>query len=310
VTRTPDQSTYHYGDVITLTATPVVGWEFVGWGGDASGSDNPTAITLRGDTTLTATFALAEYSLSVNIVGQGSVIRMPDQSTYHYGDVVSLTAQSDAGWSFVAWSGDLSGGTNPQSLTITANHSLTATFEQDEYTLAVDVVGQGSVTRTPEQPTYHYGDIVTLTATPNVGHYLVGWAGDLSGDDNPAPLVIDGHEHVTATFALAQPVTDVSFTVRPDEPVAGAAVTFTAAFTPAHATQPVTFTWDFGDGSGLVVTTAPQVIYVFARSGHYVVWLGATNGYGPLRIHNAEIAVAAPDRLIFLPLVVRGAAGH
>lgn len=71
---------------------------------------------------------LVSYTLTVNIVGSGSVTKNPDHSTYAYGTSVELTAISDQGWTFTAWSEDLSGSTNPDSVTMTANKSVTATF--------------------------------------------------------------------------------------------------------------------------------------------------------------------------------------
>ncbi len=39
-----------------------------------------------------------------------------------------------------------------------------------------------------------------MTATANPGWSFIGWDGDLSGDNNPETLTIDGHKVVTATF--------------------------------------------------------------------------------------------------------------
>ena len=47
-------------------------------------------------------FTADGYTLTVNIVGDGSVTNNPDQATYHYGDVVTLTATADPGWTFSA----------------------------------------------------------------------------------------------------------------------------------------------------------------------------------------------------------------
>ena len=57
-----------------------------------------------------------------------SLDRDPDQATYRYGDVVTLTATAEPTWTFVRWSGDLSGFDNPKAITITGNTSVTATF--------------------------------------------------------------------------------------------------------------------------------------------------------------------------------------
>jgi len=44
------------GDIVTLTATPADGWEFVGWTGSMNSTDNPLTITADDSTTLTAQF--------------------------------------------------------------------------------------------------------------------------------------------------------------------------------------------------------------------------------------------------------------
>ena len=56
-TVTPDMAApYHDGDVVHLTAVADSGWEFSGWSGDASGTDNPLTVTMDADKTVTATF--------------------------------------------------------------------------------------------------------------------------------------------------------------------------------------------------------------------------------------------------------------
>jgi uncharacterized repeat protein (TIGR02543 family) len=72
--------------------------------------------------------ALPEYTLTVNIDGSGSVTKSPDQATYTSGTVVDVNAIADAGWTFDSWSGDLTGSDNPDSITMDANKTVTATF--------------------------------------------------------------------------------------------------------------------------------------------------------------------------------------
>ena len=65
--------------------------EFPGWSGDLSGLVNPMAILLDGNKTVTATFVQNTYTLTVNVVGSGSVA-LNKTGPYSFGDVVSLTA--------------------------------------------------------------------------------------------------------------------------------------------------------------------------------------------------------------------------
>ena len=73
VAKNPDQATYGSGAVVTLTATPAAGWSFAGWSGDLTGSANPQTITMNANKVVTATFTQNQYSLTVNLVGSGSV---------------------------------------------------------------------------------------------------------------------------------------------------------------------------------------------------------------------------------------------
>ncbi len=69
----------------------------------------------------------AQHSLTVNIVGNGSVT--PTSGTYYEGNV-QLTAMPDSGWSFSGWSGDLTGSANPATINLNADKTITATFTE------------------------------------------------------------------------------------------------------------------------------------------------------------------------------------
>jgi uncharacterized repeat protein (TIGR02543 family) len=191
---------YHYGDEVELTATADPGWTFSGWSGDASGSANPTTVTMDGDKTVTATFTQNVYALTVNVVGGGAVAKDPDPP-YHYGDEVELTATADPGWTFSGWSGDASGSASPTTVTMDADKTVTATFTQNVYALTVNVGGNGAVAKNPDQATYHYGDTVELTATPDLGWSFNYWDGDVADPGAASTtLTVDGDETVTAYF--------------------------------------------------------------------------------------------------------------
>jgi uncharacterized repeat protein (TIGR02543 family) len=119
---------------VTLTATPATGWSFSGWSGSndlASTTANPTTITMNGNETVTATFTQIKYTLTVQIIGQGSVTASPQQSTYASGTVVTLIPTPATGWSFSGWSGsnDLaSNSANPTTIAMNDNETVTAAF--------------------------------------------------------------------------------------------------------------------------------------------------------------------------------------
>lgn len=221
VEKYPNQSWYTYGQVVTLTANPTIGWQFDHWAGDLSGSDNPTTITMNANKTVVANFTVIHYTLTVTTQGQGSVTKNPNQPWYTYGQVVSLTANPALGWSFNHWAGDISGSTNPTTITITGHTFVIANFSQNVYmlTIAVNPTAGGSVAAAPSPP-YHYGDIVTLTAAANTGYTFDHWSGDASGSSTVTTVTMTGNKSVTAHFTLS--VYTLTITV---EPAAGGSVT-------------------------------------------------------------------------------------
>jgi uncharacterized repeat protein (TIGR02543 family) len=204
ITRTPDRSSYLAGSRVDLTAAPEPGWSFVAWSGDATGSLNPTTLLVDGPKSVTASFSINSYPVSLTALGEGSVVKMPNQASYTYGTVVALTAVPAFGYHFAHWGVDASGTTNPHSLTVDGPKVVTALFEINTYPLVVTVSGGGSVARSPEQPLYEHGARVKLTATAGEGYRFVGWSGDATGSTNPITITMDRARAVTALFQPIQ----------------------------------------------------------------------------------------------------------
>ena len=130
-TPAPGIHPYAQGTVVDISAIPASGYQFVNWTGDVTDVNSAsTTVTMDATKTVTANFALEDYSLTVNTSGSGSVDVSPVQTFYHNGDVVSLTAIPAAGYTFDGWSGSLGGNTNPTTITISGNMSITANFSQ------------------------------------------------------------------------------------------------------------------------------------------------------------------------------------
>jgi len=127
VVQTPDKPSYAHGEVVALEAIPNTGYHFLNWTGDASGSDSLTAITMNNNKEVVATFAINIYTLDITTVG-GSVVKTPDKASYDHGETVTLRAIPDTGYSFLSWSGDLSGSNNPATLTMNTDKSIAANF--------------------------------------------------------------------------------------------------------------------------------------------------------------------------------------
>lgn len=204
VTKNPDKAVYNYNEQVVITATPdSADWGFVGWQGDIAGitpSLSPQTVTMTADRDIVAKFAPI-YDIDTAVIGQGAIALDPDKPQYFSGDEVAVTAIPAPGWSFANWSGSITGTDNPQTVSVNGNLTITGTFTQDAYTLTVSHIGNGTTDYTPQQSTYLYGDVVTLTATPDSGNVFMGWTGDITSSEATTQVTITGNTAVVANFA-------------------------------------------------------------------------------------------------------------
>jgi uncharacterized repeat protein (TIGR02543 family) len=120
-----------------------------------------------------------QYTLTTNTVGNGSIALNPAGGTYDAGTVVTLTAAPDSGWQFDGWSGDLSGSTNPTTITMNSNKSVTATFSEVGTTGTVgitDVYGSTSTSNYRRAMPFTMPENGTITS---VTMYHTGGSGSM-----------------------------------------------------------------------------------------------------------------------------------
>ncbi len=204
VLKVPLQTTYNYGTVVNLTATPNTGFSFVSWTGDATGLVNATSVTMNSNKTVTANFTAVvvnTYTLNVTAVN-GTVLKVPSKTAYNSGEIVVLTATPATGYVFSSWSGDATGSLNPVSVTMNSNKNVTANFTAvvaNTFTLNV-IANNGTVSKNPNLVFYPSGSNVELNATPNPGFKFTGWSGDANGSVNPLTVNMNANKNITANF--------------------------------------------------------------------------------------------------------------
>jgi hypothetical protein len=142
----------------------------------------------------------SNFSLSIDIVGDGSVFKDPDKSFYEFGDVVNLTAVAGVGWIFDSWSGDLVGGNVSDSVFVDGDKSVIALFIEDQFQINISITGNGTVLKDPDQVYYSYGSSVNLTAIADPGWIFYEWEGDISGNANPKNISVNSNLNITAIF--------------------------------------------------------------------------------------------------------------
>lgn len=216
------QDSFVTGTQVSLAATPSTNYVFDGWSGDCSGTTSPCSVTMSTNRNVTANFSKVKVTLTVNIVGGGTITSSPAgmncsatpcTAQFDINTPVYLTATAATGYLFTGWS-DTPDSCSQTTLgclvSMSTNRTLTATFSP-AYTLTVNIAGSGTVVtgsgvagiNCPGDctETYLSGLSIPLLASPAAGFTFAGWSGDCTG--TVCVLTMDGNKTVTATFVNA-----------------------------------------------------------------------------------------------------------
>ena len=139
-------------------------------------------------------------------VDQTALSSYPATLTFISGSTVQLEAVPATGYHFDGWSGDLSGTSNPATITIECNKMVTANFSLVTHALTVQSNGEGFTTPTAGNHNYSHGNIVSVIATPEKGWQFTGWTGDIVDPDSAdIVLTIDSDKSIIANFSRIKP---------------------------------------------------------------------------------------------------------
>ncbi len=121
----------------------------------------------------------------------------------------------------------------------------------------------------------------------------------LAGAFNVRPGIWDRHIRYPATnfHFTCQQVEAADFIWAPITPTVGSPVSFNAVFTPYTATPPISYTWDFGDGS---TGAGNPAVHTYTVPGLYTVTVTARNclGFGQASATYAVRVVPQPYKLL------------
>jgi hypothetical protein len=299
---TPGEETFAYdtGTIVSLVATPAVGYEFVSWTGDvgtiAHADAVSTTITVNGDCSVTANFEAAasiQYSLTISSSDGGSVTA-PGEATFEYdlGTVVNIVAAPDTGHRFVNWTGDVDTVDDVEAasttITISGDCTVMASFEPIpavQYSLTIASSSGGLVT-SPGMGAFSYdaGTVVSLVAIPTCvyQYHFVNWTGDVGTianvDAASTTIILNGDYSIQANFESIPP-SQYSLTI---SSTAGGSVT-----TPGEGT----FVGDAGLVVSLVAT--PTTGYQFVNWTGNVGTIANVNAASTTIILNGSYSIQA-----------------
>jgi hypothetical protein len=280
-------TTHEEGTTVVVDATPDPGWILEHWELDGVdvGAVDPYSVTMDTAHTLTAVFIeipVTQFTLTItDPEGFGTTSPLPGSYLYDDAAEVEVEATPETGWILDHWAldGVNVGDTTPYTVTMDANHTLTAVFMEEiepvmEYRLATGVEGLGTLDLPPGNYDFSNGSLVTVTATPEPGWAFDHWRLDgVETDENRTiTLTITADHELIAVFTEA-PATDTQ------DPTADAGadqtvpVDSTVVFDATNSSDDgeiVTYSWDFGDGA---TGTDAVTTHTYTAPGTYVVTL-------------------------------------
>jgi Divergent InlB B-repeat domain len=218
---------FEHGSLVTLTGTPGANTDpAVQWTGcNSVDVEGKCLVTMSAARTVTATFNLVKYQLTVQKLGSGTgtVTSAPSgiscgatcQAPYSHGTSVTLSGAPGLHSEAVKWAGcdEIVEGTKCK-VTMGAAREVSATFNlEPQYveftvTLRIKGTGKGSVESIPSgiscpgdcSQTYVFKTPVKLVATPAPGSEFAHWSGGSCSGTGPCERKINSNRTVNAVF--------------------------------------------------------------------------------------------------------------
>ncbi len=190
-----------------------------------------------------------QYTLTIDVVGSGTTVPAPGVHLYDEGSEVPVDAIPDSGWELSHWllDGVDVGSADPYTVTMDANHTLTAVFVElppTQYELTIDVVGAGTTEPSPGTYLYDEGSEVPVDAIPDSGWMLDHWLldGVDVGSVDPYTVTMNTDHTLTAVFGELPPTQ----------------YTLTISVVGSGTTVPTPGTYQHDEGSGVPVDAIPD----------------------------------------------------
>ena len=175
---------YDAGTDFTVTANPATGYHIDHWTVNTETANNGNVTDIAANTLVKVYFAIDGFDLAA-IAGEGGDAEV-SAPTATYGGSATFTATPADCYEFVNWTNGndvVSTQAVYEATNITADLTLTATFELKTYDVTIGIAANGSATANPNTPTVNCGSSVTITPVANEGYHFVQWTD--GNDDNP-----------------------------------------------------------------------------------------------------------------------------
>jgi len=258
---------------VELTATSSSGYAFDHWSGALTNSDNPAKIIMNANKEIIAHFVESTETISIPGTPKGSDNGVMGQSLSFSTGGASSNLGHEVEYRFDWGDGTLSNwGASTREHTYYSSgtmelkaqarcqtHTSIVSDWSDAHnviitgyilTISIEPTETGSVAKNPDKTEFAEGDTVTLSASPITEYAFSHWSGNLSGNDNPAKIIMDGNKDVTANFAEILEIVSTPNTPNgPSNGFRGQLLSFSVNGSKSNLEHDVEYQFNWGDGN-------------------------------------------------------------
>lgn len=181
-----------------VTAIPDTGYHFVDWS-DGS-TDNPRSdSSLEENISVTANFAINNYTLNYLASSGGSLTGSTTQAINYGSDASLVTAVADTGFYFVDWSDNVLTASRTD-LNVSANATLTANFATTTFSLSYSAGAGGSISGDSSQTIDYSEDGSAVTAVADSAYQFTRWSDGSTANPRTDTNILANHSY-SAVFS-------------------------------------------------------------------------------------------------------------
>jgi len=195
------QKIAHGANSSPVMAVASAGYHFAGWS-DGLSTASRIDKNVQSDLTVTAVFAINQYTLNYTPGENGSIEGPINQTVNHGNSAIPVKAVAAKHYHFVSWSDGVNTAQRTDS-DVTTDLAVTATFNIDQYTLTYRAAENGSINGESTQQVDHGGSAAMVTAVPMEGYHFERWSDGLTTAQR-TDSGVTGPLEEKASFAINQ----------------------------------------------------------------------------------------------------------
>ena len=300
-----DNFFYHDPNVsLAISGDEVVGYKFSHWnvqGATLVGSNIDATITnlIPGNVTLKMFVEKMDYTLNINVMGEGNVLPGADPISIPYKAKVNISAFRDeaSNHKFNGWSGFTFTDPNlgEQIVEMNSDVNVTANFEYDpsllKVTLGKTPLGYGGNLNFEGDHYFYDGETFTVRVHPQVGYDFVGW-------DNPGNVGITAVSENVFEFTLNSTTANSIVTAQFQQTDFDVTIIENALGHVEYNSAAISGVSTFRANTELVLNAVPA-----NPQAHYLKeWLVGVDGNTPEVVDNPTLTISVDGNLSIEPV--------